>query len=248
MLKKSWAVLAAAALLAVNGGLASAASAAPAAPLRVLVDTGTEMPMADIRNGVMVGGIHHDVGMALAQRMARQAVFVALPRKRIAQALTSGQGDVLCLYAPAWLPGDFLWSSAFFPSEEIVVSSRAVAPPRALADLAGHQIGTVLGYAYPELDAALGGDYVRADGPSSHSNLRKLALGRIQYTVTMRVFLDYRHQQGEHFDVHPPLLLKQYDTRCAVSPRGGVGVAEVNRAIARMLRDGALNQILARYR
>lgn len=229
-------------------GAAAHAGSAAALPLRVLVDTGTEMPMADIRNGVMVGGMHHDVGAALAHRMDRRAVYVALPRKRIALALERGQGDVLCMYVPEWLPGRFQWSQAFFPSEEVVVSRRGVPAPRSLADLAGRQIGTVLGYAYPELEHVLGGNFVRTDGPSSHSNLRKLALGRIDHAVTMSFFLDYRRKQGDQLDLHAPLPLKHYRTQCAVSEHGHVSVDEVNRAVAQMLRDGSLNKILARYK
>src|ERR1700741_5020922 len=82
-----------------------AATPVPAAELVVLVDTGTEMPMAGFHGGQLVDGIHKDLGEALARNMGRHASFVLLPRKRIALALENGKADLICMYIPAWLPG-----------------------------------------------------------------------------------------------------------------------------------------------
>jgi polar amino acid transport system substrate-binding protein len=48
--------------------------------------------------------------------------------------------------------------------------------------------------------------------------------------------------------VHPPLLVKHYLGQCAVSPRGQASLAEVNAAIARLIRDGAVQHIMDNYR
>ncbi|UMR33035.1 hypothetical protein MJ904_13215 [Massilia sp. MB5] len=91
--------------------LVAAPALADPGRLIVLVATGTEMPISEFRAGELVGGIHKDLGEALAQQLGRRAQFLAMPRKRIAQTLEAGRADVLCMYMPEWLPGSFYWSS-----------------------------------------------------------------------------------------------------------------------------------------
>jgi polar amino acid transport system substrate-binding protein len=224
------------------------AARAGAAELVLTVDTGTEMPYAKIEDGKLVGGLHMDLGAALARAMGRSAVFLVLPRKRIEHALETGSADVLCMYIPAWVPGPYDWSRPFFPHSEVVIADARVPRPTRLSDLAGRRIGTVLGYRHPELEA-LGSGFVREDGPSAEANLRKLAAGRIQYMVTSSVFLDYRLKQGDlPLVLHEPLLVKYSRAQCAVSRHGHVALAEVDRAIAQIAKDNTLAQILGRYK
>ncbi len=218
-----------------------------AAELVVLVDTGTEMPMAGFSNGRVVDGIHKDLGEALAHKMGRSVSFLALPRKRIALALESGKADLICMYVPDWLPGNFKWSQPFFPMKEVVVSDTTVPRPNSLADLYGQPIATVLGYYHPELQQALGAGFIRDDGPSSASNLRKMAVGRMHHALTQQSTLDYHQKIGDRLSVYPPLEVKTYMAQCAVSARGRVDVREVNKAIAQIVREGGVGHIMAHY-
>ncbi|MBA5605261.1 transporter substrate-binding domain-containing protein [Duganella sp. FT3S] len=236
-------------LAALMLALAVAAAGAAAAPpsLVVLVDTGTEMPMAAFRENQLVDGMHHDLGLALAAALGRQAVFLGLPRKRIGMALEQGQADLICMYIPAWLPGNFNWSQPFFPLREVVVTDTTVPRPAGLADLKGQTIATVLGYFHPELERLLGPGFVREDGPSSSANLRKMAVGRLHHVVTQQSMLDYHQKTGERLSVYPPLLVKSYQGQCAVSPRGQVSVEAINKAIGHLVKDGEVARITARY-
>jgi ABC-type amino acid transport substrate-binding protein len=219
-----------------------------AAELVILVDTATEMPMAHFEHYRLVDGLHKDMGVALAKAMGREPRFVALPRKRIVAALRSGSADVLCGYVPEWLDGHFAWSQPFLPLTEVVISNRAAERPLALAELAGQPLGTVFGYVYPTLEHVLGKRFVREDSPSTELNLRKLAAGRLKHVVTMDVFIDYRIKLGDPaLALHPPLLVKNYMGRCAVSLKGRVKLAEVERAVGQMQRDGSVAAMLARY-
>ena len=213
----------------------------------MLVDTGTEMPMADIRNGQVTGGIHKDLAEALAQKMGRTAVTLPMPRKRIAMALEAGQADVLCMYLPEWLPGRFGWTQPFMPQTETVITSLSVPQPQSLLDLRGQSIGTVLGFQYPEMIKAMGTGFVRADAHSNLANLRKLAAGRLRHVATIKSFYDYQLHKGERINVHEPLVVRSYYTRCAVSEKGRVGLPEVDAAITQLLREGAINRILSNY-
>src|SRR6185503_12432594 len=112
-----------------------ATASARAADLVVLVDTSTEMPLAEINGGLLRGGIHFDLAQALARKLNRDLVTQVLPRKRIAMALESGQGDLLCLYLPQWLPGHYHWTKPFFPQTELLVSALTAPAPLELSDL-----------------------------------------------------------------------------------------------------------------
>ncbi|MYM35649.1 transporter substrate-binding domain-containing protein [Duganella sp. FT94W] len=240
-----WARRAGHALIALAVMLAPAAVAAPL--LTVAVDTGTEMPMAGFKDGQLVAGFHKDLGEALAGKMGRVVNFLPLPRKRIAMALEDGQADMVCLYLPPWLPGKFQWTRGFFPVAEVVVSSTAVPRPKTLRDLSGQPIATVLGYYYPELEAALGKQFVRDDGYSSSGNLRKIAAGRLHHAITQQNTLDYYLKVGEKLSIHPPLVIKRYQARCALSPKGRVRVPEIGKAIDQIVKDGSVNKIISNY-
>jgi ABC-type amino acid transport substrate-binding protein len=218
-----------------------------AADLMVLVDTGTEMPMAGFHDGQLVDGIHKDLGEALAHKMGRKASFLLLPRKRIALALESGKADLICMYIEAWLPGNFKWSQPFFRMKEVVVTDTSVPRPNSLADLYGQPIATVLGYYHPELQQALGAGFIRDDGPSSSSNLRKMAVGRMHHALTQQSTLDYHQKIGARLSVYPPLEVKTYLAQCAVSPRGQVDLKEVNKAVAQIVKEGGIGHIMAHY-
>jgi polar amino acid transport system substrate-binding protein len=222
---------------------------AGAGDLVILVDTATEMPMARFEKWRLVDGIHRDVGLELARHMHRTPKFMSLPRKRIVKALEAGAADVLCSYVPEWLDGSFYWSQPFIPIVEVLITDRSVEPPRDIRELAGKPIGTVLGYAHPELEVILGDGFVRADGPTTESNLRKVAAGRVKYAVTGKSFLDWRLKQGDPMlTLHPPMVVKSYMGQCAVSRKGRAKVADVDRAIGEMIRDGSVDAIVARYK
>jgi ABC-type amino acid transport substrate-binding protein len=222
---------------------------AQARDLVVLVDTATEMPLARFENGRLVDGIQKDIGDALARNMDRTARFVILPRKRIVRALEAGDADVLCNYVPEWLDGSFDWSRPFIPIGEVLIADRSVPRPQSIADIAGRTVGTVLGYQHPEFEQVLGKNFVREDAPSAEINLRKLAAGRIKYAVAGKAFFDYRMKLGDlDLNVYPPLVVKTYMGQCAVSRKGHVAVDEVDRAIARIVNDGTMTQIMWRYR
>jgi ABC-type amino acid transport substrate-binding protein len=129
----------------------------------------------------------------------------------------------------------------------VVVTYTWVARPRGLKDLSGQPVATVLGYYYPELDLAMGAGFIRDDGHSATANLRKVAAGRLHHAITQQSTLDYYLKVGEKLSLHPPLVVKTYMAQCAVSPRGQVGVAAVDKAISALVKDGGLARIIAAY-
>ncbi|MBV8660411.1 MAG: transporter substrate-binding domain-containing protein [Burkholderiales bacterium] len=224
-------------------------SSGQAADLRILVDTSTDMPMGAFRDNVLIGGIQHDVGLALAAQMGRDAQFIPLPRKRIASALLRGDADLSCHYLPAWLSGDFGWTIPFMPNGVLLISSSRTTKPPNIGALAGVPIGTVTGYAYPEVEQVLGSRFVRDDAPDSAHVLRKLAAGRTQYALIGERFLEYQQSRGDFtLPLQPPIVVHHYDAQCAVSRRGQVSVAEVDRAIEALKRRDTFSAIYRQYR
>lgn len=220
-----------------------------ASDMTFLVSTGIQMPMARYDGWRLSGGIHFELGDALAKAMGRKATFMTMPRQRMVSALESGNADVICGYIPSWLNGEFHWSQPFFPTVDVLLTSVKFDRPRKLADVSGQVIGTVLGYRHPELERVLGVGFPRDDAPNTDASLRKLAVGRMPHAVTSEYVYHYRRKLRDPLmEVHAPLLVKRYMTQCAVSPKGSVTVAEVNAVIARLLRNGTVDAIIANYR
>jgi polar amino acid transport system substrate-binding protein len=232
---------------------AGAATAVPSAPmpaeLVVLVDTATDMPMSRFDNYRLVDGVHKDVGEALGAALGRKVRFLALPRKRIALALESGEADVLCGYMPAWLPGRFAWSQPFMTQVEVVLTDRGAVRPPVVGALASQPIGTVFGYSYPQLEEELGAAFVRADAPSVDLNLAKLAAGRLHHVSALQHWFEYRLRQGAvKVPLHPPLVVATHHTRCALSTRSQLSQRDLDRALDKLMANGTIGAIEARYR
>jgi polar amino acid transport system substrate-binding protein len=221
------------------------ALAASAAELVVLVDRASDMPMASFDSGRLVGGIHKDLGEALARNLGRQVRFVILPRKRIARALREGEADILCGYTPQWLEGDYLWSRTVFTADEVLATDASVPAPRSIEDVRGQPIGTILGYAHPEMEKVLGKDFMRDDAPNMEVNLEKLARGRVHHILIAKGVLEYRQRlRPRPLMLHPPLPVASFATSCAVSRQGHVSLADIDAAIEQAHQSGTIANIL----
>lgn len=236
------------------GGLAALllcplAGAQALRPLVMLVENSALMPQARIEGDRVVEGLHLDLGQALARRMGRDLVARPVPRKRLAEALQRGEGDLLCDYQSDWLPGAFAWSRPFLPDQALLISAATAPAPAGLTALAGQPVGTVRGYVYPEMADALRSSFMRDDAPDALTNLQKLGLGRVQHALTGRRVLEYQQRIG-HFKLalHPPLVVSEVLAQCALSASSPVGLAALNAAIQGLQADGELSRLLARYR
>ncbi len=238
-------------LLAGLAGLSPCArvAAEPPRPLVLLVETSGLMPHARIEDDRVVEGLQLDLAQALGRRLGREIVAQPVPRKRLAEALQRGEGDLLCDYQSDWLPGDFAWSRPFLPDQALLVSAASAPAPAMLAALSGQPVGTVRGYVYPEMMQLLGSSFVRDDAPDAVTNLRKLERGRTQHALTGRRVLSYQQRIGEFkLALHPPLVVSEVLAQCALSPSSPVKLDALNAAIRGLVADGELNRLLNKYR
>ncbi len=228
--------------------LASGTAFAAVQPLVLVVDSATEMPMAQINNDQVSAGLTLEVAQLLADRLGRPLRAVAVARKRLAASLLSGEADLACSYMPAWLPGPLKWSRGFIPQAQWLLTRAEHPAPARLEDLRGEPIGTVLGFVYPELNQALGVEFVREDAPNVAANLRKLAAGRMKHATVASRVVRYAQRQGQlQIPLHPPLVFGQNATQCALGSKAPVSLSQLNEAIAKIERDGSLKALLARY-
>jgi ABC-type amino acid transport substrate-binding protein len=184
------------------------------------------------------------LGAALARQLGRPVHYVRLPRNRIMSALESGDGDILCSYLPEWLPGDVDWTRAFIPISEVVVTPARVKAPATVSQLRGKRLGTVLGFRYPELEKALGQDYIRDDAPSSILSVRKWLAGRFDYLVVPRNVIDKQIAAGNVPPGYHILKVYEVKTMCAVSRKSEISVATFNSALDALDKSGELPTIL----
>ncbi|MBB2486804.1 hypothetical protein H5407_16375 [Mitsuaria sp. WAJ17] len=155
-------------------------------------------------------------------------------RRRVAQALASGEADRLCDSLPAWLP-----------EADGVITRRDREAPASLRERASHHVGAVRGYAYPELEAQLGEANWREEAPNAAASLRRPALGRGDHAAVSQRFLQYPQRIGSlTVPLHAPLPVSSGQTRCAPSPRGSIGLDALNQALAEIVSDGSLERRL----
>jgi len=232
--------------------LAAVASAVTAqgapAPLRYVLPTNQAMPLLAMAGSRPVDGLLKDIAETLAAGLGRPLQYVVLPAKRAASALHRGDADVHCYVQPGWLEGQLLWTQRFITSAEVVAASRDAPALAALSGLAGEPVGTVLGYHYPKLDAALPRAFNRQDVVDADTNLRRLAVGRVRYVLTDRLSLQHFIKRHPGAGLREVLEFDRTELGCAVSPREAAALEAINQALRQMRTEGRLNQILDRYR
>ncbi|MES2128411.1 MAG: transporter substrate-binding domain-containing protein [Pseudomonadota bacterium] len=221
---------------------------AAATEIVFIAPTNHAMPVAQFTNGAISGGILKELGDAIAARMGRKARFVSIPSKRVGIALTEGAADLVCYVMPGWIDGEFKWSRAFIPNEGSIVARNDAAPIHALSDLADVRVGTVLGYRYPQMEAALGARFRRDDGPSMPHTFDKLLAGRANYAIIEQMTLQYYHRQNPGMPLHTALTFSSFKAPCAVSRTSKVPLEEIDRAIVSMVDDGTVAAVMSHYR
>ena len=210
--------------------------------------TNHNMPLSRFQNGEMVDGLLKDLGDGIAHRMGRQARYVSVPAKRVAEYLASGRADGVCYVLPRWLPGAFNWSQPLMPDAGVLVSRSEAPAVRALSDLANKPVGTVLGYSYSMIDSALGRAFVREDAPSMELNISKIQHGRMQYAIMGRMTAEYLMRSEPQHKLRIDFEFDPFKAQCAFSKRSAIPFDDVQRAIGSLVSDGSIDRLLHRYR
>jgi polar amino acid transport system substrate-binding protein len=215
------------------------------------VSSGSAMPMTRFEHQELTGGMLKGLGDALAGELRMTPRYLVVPRKRVAEPLFNGSADILCDLHPEWLPDErLLWTQSIFTNHQIIAARTGTAPVAKVTALAGKPVGTILGYRYPEIETALGKDFVRDEATSDDVNLAKLLRGRFEYIVTNSFYYDYQrkvHPEGKALSGRS-FRTVTFDTYCAIPKGGKLKLARVDSAIAALHRRGTLQKIIQAYR
>lgn len=242
-------LLAATLLLLSRAEAQSPEPAPPLPPLRFVAAANNALPIAEFDANVhLVGGIVKELGELIAAGLGRPVAFVPMPSKRVSAALLAGEADAVCFVLPEWLQGDFRWTRGLIPEASLVAAHAEAPPLQRLEDLADQPVGTVLGYHYPRAEHVLGKGLKRADAPTMTANLRRLAAGRVRYALVEKTSLQFFQREQPNAPVRVAWVIDRFDARCAFSPRSGVPFVEVAQVLDRLVGDGSVERVLARYR
>lgn len=220
-------------------------------PVRFSVIEGWAMPLAQIDEGRLTGGILFDLFDALTKKAGIQADYRLLPRARVAQALESHDIDVRCYISPTWLEQpfpDYRWSVPLLTQRDLLVSRDGQAT--GLDGLSQQTIGTVLGYRYPPLQTLLDSGQIRRDDARTQELvLKKLEIGRYRYAVSSELALHWFNRAlPEKQRLHPVVQLDQTDLSCMVLDDPQVPTRALLDALAALKQSGDIERILAHYR
>jgi polar amino acid transport system substrate-binding protein len=227
---------------------AAAAQSGNAREIVFVAATNHAMPLSQFQNGILTGGVLKDLGDAIAARLGRSARFINVPPKRVSLVLADGSADSVCYVRPAWLEGSFKWSKPFIPAGGVLVARNDAPVVKTIAELANIPVGTVAGYSYQNMDAALGKSFVREDAPFMESNMQKLELGRMQYAIMEKLTFNYLARSKPRPKVRIDIEFESFKAQCAFSEKSQVPFVEVERAINSMIEDRSFDRLMARYR
>lgn len=216
--------------------------------LVMLAPVDQAMPIVRFQNGALTGGIVKDFGDVLAQRLGRRAVYLNADSPEVTPALTSGRADGMCYVMPFWIAGEYHWSAPLFPDAEIIAARHDMPRLRSLKDLRDKPVGTVVHYKYQRVEQVLGGRFRRMDVANMEANIQQMIAGKVPYTMISETTLNYQHRLQPGMKVRPDLVFSAYKAQCAFSQKSEVPFTEIARAIDTLIKDGSIDQILARYR
>ena len=245
-------VLGVALSLAPSMGAALPTESPPA--LRMGVSQSWAMPFARYANGQLQGGILFDFGQELAARLDVPLRARVIPPKRVEAMLASGEVDLHCLVSPKWLQQELpasRWTEPVLRMDDVLLARPEFEGHELdLAHVQGASVGLVVSYLYPALDEALAsGRMRREDAPAQAQVFEKMLRGRSDFGVSNRLIADwFNKQQPAAQRLKTLQTLATLDTACALAPRPQQDPARIKAALRQLIRDGAIEKILQRYR
>lgn len=175
------------------------------ATVNYMVGTYLGEPMAEFKNGNLVGGIVKDFGAEIEKSSGKKVNIVLMPRKRVGAAVSDGEIDIVCFVNPAWLADSskVVWSTKpLLTLTDQLFGSEAARPIERVEELTPNDlVSTVLGYKYEKLEGAFDkGTLHRDDSPSQRSAIGKVESGHSLYGIAEDLTLDWfvRYQSPKH--------------------------------------------------
>lgn len=233
---------------------ATAASATAKPALRVAHTEAMAYPLLSISPpNRLSGGFLKDLGDLIAAELGTEARHLLVARRRMESTVMGGEADIACYYSPHWIPvAGPHWTVPVVPQVERVVSLAAQPLPfEGLSDLQGKRIAVLLGYQFPQLQAAFeSGQVTRLDERQVELLFRRLRLGMADALITSEVeiagYFKRFPEERERFHIsHRSFSIT--DTQCLVSPGSPWRLAAINEALNRLIQRGTVARLAQRY-
>lgn len=213
------------------------------------------MPFALVDKGRLSGGILYELMLRVAHHAGAEPQFVLLPNKRVDAALAEGAVDLHCLLSPKWFPAPGpaaeRWSVPLLHmDDQLLAAPGGLADGFDLSSARGQSVGVVLGYRYPMLEPLFASrQLVREEAVSQQQVLEKLARSRSDFGVANNfVAAWFNSQRPPEQRLQVVRTLEGYDTHCLLSERPRLQAQRILSAVRKVVDQGELKAILARYR
>jgi ABC-type amino acid transport substrate-binding protein len=234
-------------LLLISGSVYAAET-----PLRFSIADAWSMPLVQIEDREATDGILYDIMQSMAVQANMRPEYRVIATKRVQRMLERGAIDVRCYAAQSWMPslsGDYTWSLPLLIQRTLLISTPDNATPINPEQLSNEAVGTVLGYAYPPLQAAFDSQQlIRDDARSEVQVLQKLQLHRYRYAISNQWSLDWFNRNlPEDQQLRGVALIEEQPVGCIVRSDAQIPAQRLMRILLRMRMSGEIDRIMRRY-
>ncbi|MGB1261463.1 MAG: substrate-binding periplasmic protein [Cognaticolwellia sp.] len=191
-------------------------------------------------------GILFDITHAIAKNLNTSLEMIAIPRKRITQALIDNTIDMHCLANPLWYQQSSLqWSKVIYKNPDFLINNKGLNSLQELAYYQQLKIGTSLGYVYPELAPYLKNNNIRrVDSLTPEQSYKKYQRKQLAGFIIPKVEASFLTKSTSDSVV----ILNNNDIHCVFSPNvKKATVDQINQAITQLKTSGKLTAIFAEY-
>jgi len=202
----------------------------------------------------LVGGLLKDFQDAIAREIGATPVYTVYSRRRVEQALTIGEADMVCYFSPQWTEhrDQFMWTISNLPQTERVVVARDKPQFNHFPQqLIGKKIAVRLGYFYPSMSKELAaGKIKRIELTDVPSMFRLVALGGADGLISSEAEIEgYFKNFPEQRDLFAlsKTAFSMTNTQCALSRKSAWKIAQINHAIRHIQSTGEQDAMLRRY-
>ncbi|WP_426415189.1 substrate-binding periplasmic protein [Aestuariirhabdus sp. LZHN29] len=200
----------------------------------------------------LYGGILHDVGEAVGERLGIPVRFVEAPRARLVRWLIEGRVHAHCELNPLWVGNNpqLLWSGAVFSSaDRFYLNQKRSASVQTHDDLKGLRVGGLKSYTYSDelTQRVSDGEVIRVDAASAQQLMGMLQRGRIDAMLLDEIVADYLLTLEPHALAGSPLEDSRLSRYCAYSPLAPVAIERFSEVIQQLVDEGRIQEIMQRY-
>lgn len=218
----------------------------PAASLRAIYGDFNSPPAVILQQGKVAAGFMPDIYQLLANELGIKLQMVAMPRKRLADFLLSGQADIYCRASPEWYPDRGLqWSPPLLMFQDLIISRRNYLDLEDFTQRSKGEIGATLGYVYPKLQPLFGNkQLLRVDSVTPATNAIRLLRGELDTIVLSDTEAGYMLRLADF----KTLTLTTYPIHCMYGPSlSPLQRLKLNRFIQQQASAGVFQKVLDQY-